>query len=109
MTPSFVTSDRGPDDASALRRAQHALELQRWSEARELLHQLATRRPSFTQCRALLAYARGQEALQAGDEESARAEWRRALTLDPSLVDAQRALAARPRRRSWVDRLLGRA
>lgn len=111
MLLTLVTSghpDRHPDDASTLRRAQQALELQRWTEARELLLQLATRQPATTQYRALLAYARGQEALSSGNEEAARAEWRRALTLDPSLKDAQHALAARTRRRSWVDRLLGR-
>ena len=111
MSPSFIGSTpvESTDETTALRRARQALELQRWTEARELLLQLATQRPGTTKYRALLAYARGQEALTSGDDETARAEWRRALTLDPGLVDAKHALAARTRRRSWVDRLFGRA
>lgn len=97
------------DEASLFRRARQALELQRWGDARVQLLRLATRSPNTTRYRALLAYARGQEAYVAGDEDRARDEWRRALTLDPTLEDARRALAARGRTRSWVDRLFGRA
>ena len=101
----------GPDtdEISLFRQARQSLELQKWTEARELLLQLATRSPTTTRYRALLAYARGQESLEAGDEIRAREEWRRALILDPMLEDARRMLAVRAKQRSWVDRLLGRA
>lgn len=102
-------SEEDVDEATLYRDANHALELQHWPEARHLLFQLATRAPHKTRYRALLAYARGHESLGTGDEIRARDEWRRALTLDPSLKEAERSLAARARPRSWVDRLLGRA
>ncbi len=109
MTPMPGQMTEAPfDETATFRRARQALELQRWSDARALLLRLATRSPNTTQYRSLLAYARGQESLDAGDEARARDEWRRALTLDPTLADARRALAARGRSRSWVDRLLGR-
>ncbi|HVV81954.1 MAG TPA: hypothetical protein VHE35_02700 [Kofleriaceae bacterium] len=108
-TPPFVLPGNGPDEANLFRQARQALELQHWTEARDLLLQLATRSPSTTRYRALLAYARGQESFVAGDETRARDEWRRALILDPSLEDAQHALAAHAPQRSWVARLFGRA
>ena len=107
-TPLYPVSQDDGDEAVLYRDANHALELQHWPEARHLLFQLATRAPHKTRYRALLAYARGQESLGTGDESRARDEWRRALTLDPSLKEAARALAARARPRSWVDRLFGR-
>ncbi len=107
-TTEYVLPERGPDEVALFRLARQALEIQHWTEARDMLFLLATRSPSTTEYRALLAYARGQESLLAGDEPRARDEWRRALVLDPSLADARRALAARARPRSWVDRLLGR-
>jgi hypothetical protein len=110
MSPTpYTTPAPMPDEGVLLRQARSALDLQRWTEARDLLFQLATRSPNTTRYRAMLAYARGQEAHTLGDIERARDEWRRAVTLDPTLNDAQRALSLRARRRSWVDRLLGRA
>lgn len=110
MSPTpHVAPEPRSDESGLFRLARQQLELQNWSEARDLLLQLATRSPSTTRYRALLAYARGQESFCAGDEIRAREEWRRALILDPALVDAKHALAARPRPRSWVDRLFGRA
>lgn len=95
------------DDDSTSRRVAYALACQRWTEARELLLELAQRSPHNTGYRARLAYARGQEAAAGGDELRAAAEWRRALVLDSSLVEASRALAAR-RSSSWLGRLLRR-
>ena len=110
MTFTSETYGDGDDEAAMFRRANNLLATQHWTEARDLLFTLAKRSPDKTRYRALLAYARGQESLLAGDEGRAREEWRRALVLDPSLRDAQLALAARqPVRRSWVSRLFGRA
>ncbi len=97
------------DEGSQFTLAQRELDQQRWTEARRRLLQLATRAPGTVKYRALLAYARGQESLTAGDARRARDEWRRALILDPHLADAQRALAVHQSSRTWVDRLLGRA
>lgn len=105
----YLTLEQDADEVGLFRQARQCLELQKWTEARELLFTLATRSPSTTRYRALLAYARGQESLSAGDEIRAREEWRRALILDPMLEDARRMLAVRAKQRSWVDRLLGRA
>ncbi len=111
MRPRFPTLPaRGPTEDELLRAATQALDLQRWTEARERLLRLATMSPATTKYRALLAYARGQEAMAAGDSTRAQEEWRRALTLDPTMADAQRAQAAqRQRSSSWVGKLLGRA
>ncbi len=95
------------DDDSTSKRATRALECQRWTQARELLLELAYQSPHNTGYRAKLAYARGQEAAASGDESRAVAEWRRALVLDRSLVEAAQALAVR-RSASWLGRLLGR-
>ena len=97
------------DEAGEFRRAQQALDQQRWADARLRLLALATRSPGTVKYRALLAYARGQESLAAGDARCARAEWRRALILDPHLADAHRALAAHQSSRTWVARMFGRA
>jgi hypothetical protein len=105
----YLSMEQDADEISLVRQARQSLELQKWTEARELLYTLATRSPSTTRYRALLAYARGQESLEAGDETRAREEWRRALILDPMLEVARRMLATRAKQRSWVDRLLGRA
>jgi tetratricopeptide (TPR) repeat protein len=105
----YLTVGPDADELGAFRQAKQLLELQKWTEAREAFLALATRSPSNFRYRALLAYARGQESLAAGDELRAREEWRRALILDPQLEDAKRALAVRVKQRSWVDRLLGRA
>ena len=96
------------DDAEALRHALTLMQLNRWTEARIALHELALATPQVTRLRALLAYARGHEAAAAGDLARAHEEWRRALLLDPSLKDAEVAMRTRPRRRSWLDRVLRR-
>jgi hypothetical protein len=91
-----------------LRHAQFQIQLQRWSEARSTLLQLATAAPHEARYRALLAFARGHEASLAGDQEKAATEWRRAIALDPTLDVAAVALRTRGRRKSWVDRLFGK-
>jgi hypothetical protein len=110
MSVTFTTqsSGDGDDETALFRRASKALELQHWTEARDLLFDLARLRPDKGRYRALLAYARGHESFIAGDEARAREEWRRALVLDPKLREAQQALASRAQpRRSWVARLFG--
>lgn len=94
------------DEATASREALAALDRQRWQEASARLLELARRNPNVTRYRALLAYARGQEAWIAGDDTRAREEWRRALILDPSLREATEAARTRARRPSWLGRLL---
>lgn len=92
-----------------MRRARHHIQVNQWTEARSMLHQLALRLPHDTKLRALLAHARGHEAAQAGNLDRAHEEWRRALMLDPNLEDAKQALRTRPRRRtSLIDKLFGR-
>ncbi len=93
------------DEAATYRRALAALELQRWRDAREELLELARHLPGLTRYRAMLAYARGQEASASGDDVRAQEEWRRALILDPSLRAAERALAAHSRSSTWIARL----
>lgn len=86
--------------------AQRLLQLRKWTEARTALHQLALLMPQVTRLRALLAFARGHEAAEQGELDRAHAEWERALTLDPTLEDARRALAQHPR--SWLRRMVRR-
>lgn len=103
----MVRSNDDMDEAAALRHALQLMQLQQWTEARTAIHALALAIPGVTRYRALLAYTRGQEAAAAGDLDRANDEWRRALILDPSLKDAETAMKARPRRRSFMDRLRG--
>ena len=94
MTPNNTTPVPGADDQTeALRYAERLLQACQWTEARTVLHRLATTAPGYTRYRVLLAYARGEEAAERGDVTRARDEWRRALTLDPSCIEAQSALA----------------
>lgn len=93
------------DQVEAYRAALAAIELQRWTDASERLLELARRAPDVTRYRALLAYVRGQMAAASGDHRRADEEWRRALTLEPRLPEAQRAREARARRSSWLTRL----
>jgi Tfp pilus assembly protein PilF len=64
-----------------------------WAAARQALQNLASRVPSSTQYKALLAYARGREAQQLGRNDEATLEFQRALQLDPNLSLAKSALA----------------
>lgn len=86
--------------------ALRLVQLRRWTEARTALHQLAMLMPQVTKIRALLAYTRGHEAAEQGELLRARREWERALTLDPTLDDARRALAQH--RMPWYRRMVRR-
>jgi hypothetical protein len=72
--------------------AMFYLRKKQWAEARKLLHALAARVPADKRYRALLAYARGREAQDEGRHDEARAEFNRALQLDPDLGPAKAAL-----------------
>jgi tetratricopeptide (TPR) repeat protein len=65
---------------------EKALELahqKKWPEARAAFVELATRNPGDPRYRAYVHYARGWEASSLGKDNEARAEWQRALALDP--------------------------
>lgn len=97
------------DDAATLvSHLRTLMQLQKWTEAKSVARELATRDPQNAHYRALLALARGHEASLANEPKRAREEWRRAITLDPKLVEARDALSTRAARRSWVERLFKR-
>ena len=89
-TPTPLPS--GDDQTETLRYAERLLHACRWTEARTVLHRLATTTPGVTRYRVLLAYARGEEHAERGEHTLARAEWRRALILDPRCIEAKAAL-----------------
>lgn len=95
------------DQTEALHLADALLLAGRYTEARSHLRRLAEASPGVTQYRALLALARGHEASEAGDHARARAEWRRALILDPALERARVALR-RSRSPSFLGRIVDR-
>lgn len=68
----------------------------RWSEARRLYHQLAVDNSHVKRYRVHMHHAWGREHQQAGRVAEARAEYRRALDLQPSFGPAERALAELP-------------
>jgi hypothetical protein len=80
------------DERSILKDAQALLARRAWSEARVMLHDLAARVPGDRSYRALLAYARGRIAQDEGRTADARAEFERAVSLDPELTIAATAL-----------------
>lgn len=86
-----------------IQQASRLMQLNRWPEARSVLQQLAILVPRQPRYRAWLALARGEEHWLGGDERRARAEWKRALVLDPTLDEAQ--LALRRRGQGWVRRI----
>jgi hypothetical protein len=94
------------DQTETLRYAERLLHACRWTEARTILHRLATTTPGVTRYRVLLAYARGEEYCERGELARARAEWRRALILDPSCIEAKAALG-RVRRGTFFGRIVG--
>lgn len=106
--PNVPTPAPGADDESeTLRYAEGLLQACRWTEARGVLHRLATTTPGVTRYRVLLAYARGEEYAALGDQVRARDEWRRSLVLDPTYPQATIALR-RARRASLLGRLFDR-
>jgi|GEM_PF-1723059 len=93
MTPNGPTPAPSADDQTeTLRYAERLLHAHRWTDARATLHRLAMSSPGVTRYRVLLAYARGEEHAERGDRDRARAEWRRALTLEPGCAEAKAAL-----------------
>jgi tetratricopeptide (TPR) repeat protein len=72
--------------------AMHFIKRKQWSDARKQLHALAARVPADKRYRALLSYARGREQQDDGRHDEARAEFNRALQLDPDLYMAKSAL-----------------
>ena len=108
MYPHVPTPAPGADDQTeTLLYAERLLHACRWTEARTVLHRLATTTPGVTRYRVLLSYARGEEAGARGDLERARSEWRHALVLDPDCIEAKTALA-RTRGNSLFGRLFGK-
>ena len=65
-------------------RALALLREQRFTEARAGFAELAAEAPTDTRYRSYLHYARGWEAFQLGKDGEARAEWQRALAIDPA-------------------------
>ncbi len=86
------------DERTALNEALTLLNRREWTAGRQALHALAARVPQSRQYRALLCYARGQEAFAAGKPDDAAMEYQRALQLDPELLQAKQALAELKRR-----------
>lgn len=108
MTPNAPTPAPSADDQTeTLRYAERLLHACRWTDARTTLHRLAASAPGVTHYRALLAYARGEEAAERGDLSRARDEWRRALILEPTCQPARTALD-RHGSGSLLDRLFHR-
>lgn len=102
MTDSYGGMSK--QEASDLRAAEALIGAREWTAARFLLHRLATANRAEPRYRALLAFVLGHEAKASGDVDRARAEWDRALQLDPSLA----ARGIRRRRGSIVQRWFGR-
>jgi hypothetical protein len=87
------------DEQRALAEVQTMMQARQWGAARQAMHSLAARVPQSRSYRALLCYARGREAQQAGRSDDAALEFQRALQLDPDLAVAKQALAEAQRRR----------
>lgn len=106
--PWIPTTDRrggvSPQEATDLRAVEVFLKASDWAAAKPLLQRLAAANRAEPRYRALLAYVLGHEAQLAGDGARARAEWARALQLDPSLT----ALGLRRPRGTLVRRFFGR-
>jgi Flp pilus assembly protein TadD len=105
-TTPFPPPEPITDEAQAFTAAQRLIAAERWPEARQVAHRLACIAPANRQYRALFALVLGYEAESEGDSRRARAEFRRATTLDPKL--AARPEIRRRARASLLDRLFGR-
>ncbi|HUQ02469.1 MAG TPA: tetratricopeptide repeat protein [Kofleriaceae bacterium] len=79
--PRAVTASPTPNPQ--LEKALELTQQKRWAEARTAFVELATKNPGDPRYRAYVHYARGWEALTLGKDNEARAEWQRALALDP--------------------------
>lgn len=90
-------------EAADLRLAESCIASQDWANAKPILLRLAAANRAERRYRALLAFVLGHEANANGDTERARAEWARAVSLDPSIE----ARGIRRRRGSFVQRWFG--
>ncbi len=80
----------------AMEPAMDLLRRKLWADARQALLKLAVAHPQEKAFRAYMHYARGRESQDAGKLDEARAEWQRAIGLEPELVAAKRALEELP-------------
>lgn len=92
-------------EAADLRIVESHIAAQDWASAKPILLRLAAANRAERRYRALLAFVLGHEAKDHGDVARARAEWARALALDPSIE----ARGVRRRRGSFVQRWFGRS
>ncbi|HEY4238994.1 MAG TPA: hypothetical protein VGM88_04230 [Kofleriaceae bacterium] len=91
--PSGTTASRGELDVeAALTLARMMMTQRRLSEAAQVYGQLANALRTRSDYLALAHYARGRHLLDTGARSEARLELTRALTLDPTLAEAQAAL-----------------
>ena len=81
------------NEEAEFEQAMMHLRRRQWGEARKAFHALAASNTVDKRYRALLSYARGREAQDAGRHDVARAEFTRAVQLDPELNAARTALA----------------
>jgi hypothetical protein len=95
-TPLPQQQPAGPTREQEFEVALDLLRRKLWAEARQAFLKLAAADTNDKRSRAHMHYARGREAEAAGKPEEARAEWQRALALDPDFVRAKTALADLP-------------
>lgn len=94
---SVSPSTRALSDAEqAMEPAMDLIRRKLWADARQALLKLAVAQPQEKRFRAYMHYARGRESQEAGKLDEARAEWQRAVGLEPELVAAKRALEELP-------------
>jgi hypothetical protein len=103
---TYPPSNHSVDEAQDLVVAQGLIDAQQWNEAKHVVHRLARNDPASRKYRALFALVLGYEAESGGDHRRARAEFRRAVVLDPQLQS--RPEIRRRARTSLMDRLFGR-
>lgn len=96
--PSVVEQvlERNKRDQAQFDEARTLSEAGRWAEARRIFHQLAVDNSHVKRYRVHMHHAWGREHQQAGRVEEARAEFRRALDIDPAFAEAHTALAGLP-------------
>jgi Tfp pilus assembly protein PilF len=80
------------DEDVSLRLAMEFMGRRQWADAKQAFLQLASKVPTNKRYRAMLAVARGRGYQDENRHDDARAEFRRATELDPSLDAARAAL-----------------
>jgi curved DNA-binding protein CbpA len=102
-----VTPASGADDLA--QRARLLCQYGRWGDAARAFQALHAANPANASYAVQFHHASGRALHAAGDEAGARAEFERALRLDPSFIAAREALASLPAaRKSLLDRLRGK-